>query len=42
MSQQQDHDAEFTALQTEIKDAYHQQPLEQPSAKLDEAILTKA
>jgi hypothetical protein len=42
MSQQQDHDAEFTALQTEIKDAYHQQPLEQPSAELDEAILTKA
>ena len=42
MSQQQDHDAEFTALQTEIKDAYHQQPLEQPSAELDEAILAKA
>jgi len=42
MSQQQDHDAEFTALLTEIKDAYHQQPLEQPSAELDEAILAKA
>ncbi|GGQ13972.1 hypothetical protein [Shewanella litoralis] len=41
MSQQQD-DAAFTALQTEIKDAYHQQPLEQPSAELDEAILAKA
>jgi len=41
MSQQQD-DAAFTALQTEIKDVYHQQPLEQPSAELDEAILAKA
>ncbi|MBB1437830.1 hypothetical protein H5202_03885 [Shewanella sp. SG41-4] len=42
MSQQQEHDAEFTALQTEIKDAYHQQSLEQPSAELDKAILAKA
>lgn len=41
MSQQQD-DAAFTALQTEIKQAYHQQSLEQPSAELDEAILAKA
>ncbi|GGP43263.1 hypothetical protein [Shewanella saliphila] len=41
MSQQQD-DAEFTALQTEIKQAYHQQSMEQPSAELDEAILAKA
>jgi hypothetical protein len=42
MSQQSDHDAEFTALHTEINKAYHQPPLEQPSAELDEAILTKA
>jgi hypothetical protein len=42
MSKQLDHDAEFTALQTEINKAYHQQPLEQPSAELDEAILAKA
>jgi hypothetical protein len=42
MSKQLDHDAEFTALQTEITKAYHQKPLEQPSAELDEAILAKA
>ncbi|WP_435806769.1 hypothetical protein [Shewanella psychromarinicola] len=42
MNNQLDHDAEFTALQTEISKAYHQKPLEQPSAELDEAILTKA
>ncbi|UAL44839.1 hypothetical protein K8B83_08545 [Shewanella inventionis] len=41
MAQQQD-DAAFTALQTEIKQTYHQQTLEQPSAELDEAILAKA
>ncbi|MGI2174035.1 hypothetical protein [Shewanella ulleungensis] len=42
MNKPQDHDAEFTALQTEINDTYHQQPLEQPSAELDEAILARA
>jgi hypothetical protein len=41
MSEQQD-DAAFTALHTEIKQVYHQQSLEQPSAELDEAILAKA
>ncbi|MGX9461996.1 hypothetical protein ACWXWU_12265 [Shewanella sp. A14] len=42
MSKQHNRDPEFTALQKEMNNVYHQQNLEQPSVELDEAILAKA
>ncbi|WP_394129612.1 hypothetical protein [Shewanella maritima] len=39
---QHESDDEFTQLQQQVSEQYHQQALEQPSAQLDQAILSQA